>query len=808
MFRLQSLRAKLILAFLVTVLLPLVGTSLYGNWTTSRTLQAQALDAARVDLRLRAEQIEGYLRGVRQDILFLSRTGSLAALLAASRPTPALIASVESDFAAFAATHPGVFQVRYLGATGMEVVRVDSTAGGIEVVPADRLQNKAERYYFAATMELPLGAVFISPLDLNRERGVIEGPPTPTIRYATPVFRPDGSRAGLVILNLYAEPFLRFARAGEVPEAFLALVDAAGYYLVHPDPAREFGGPSDLHTGASAAIDYSVTWAEMERHLSGGNTPRSSGVYSPSPGTWLAAVHDELLPLGLVPGWDSADLRVLVYQSVQADGGAGPRWLLLNDAPRVNLFAAIGTFRLTAIGILVAATLGAQIIAIALARSLTAPILGLTEEVRRLSRGSPSAALGAGQAPAPKGSKPTASQRSDEIGELASAFKEMSTALNRHLEQLSLLNRVGHQIAARLERPAVLAAAAASVQQLLPVDYCVLAFNTERGGPITHTVGDARWAHHRDDPSLQALLEAARADGEWRTTGLPGDSGKPAGYLCCAPLCVSRRPGLVELYGSSPALGDPTAGNLLSTLAGQISIALENAELYEQLAERHAELQALVEKLITVQEEERRVVAYDIHDGLIQMLVGARLQLSNALTDREREPELAESQLRKGLDELGAAIVEARRVIEGLRPAALDDLGLVPTIRHVAEEALSSCAGELEFLASPPDLRAPTHVETTAFRIAQEAITNARKYSGTPCLRVAVALTGSALTVEVRDWGRGFDPTAIVEGRGLGLMGMRDRARLLGGDCLIESTLGAGTTVRAILPIASAEVRG
>jgi signal transduction histidine kinase len=389
----------------------------------------------------------------------------------------------------------------------------------------------------------------------------------------------------------------------------------------------------------------------------------------------------------------------------------------------------------------------------------------------------------------------------------------MSAAINHHLEQLSLLNRAGHHITARLERAAVLEASARAAMTLLPAGYCAIQFDSESDVTMTHAAGDARCAAHCSDPTLSALMNAVVAGDEWRTAAMPGDAHRPAGYLCAAPLCVSGRPGLIELYGDNPMLADPASGNLLATLAVQISIALENAELYARLAERGAELQSLVEQLITAQEEERRVVAYDIHDGLIQMLVGARLRLGNALADRERAPDRAEAALKKGLDELAAAIAEARRVIEGLRPATLDDLGLVTTLRQFAEESHAAYDCQLEFIASPPGLRLPPPVETTAFRIAQEAITNARKYSGTLRLRVALTLDDGALTVEVRDWGRGFDSQAVAEsrpfggaqgmaqGRGVGLIGMRERARLLGGECIIESAPGAGTTVRATLPL-------
>ena len=245
-------------------------------------------------------------------------------------------------------------------------------------------------------------------------------------------------------------------------------------------------------------------------------------------------------------------------------------------------------------------------------------------------------------------------------------------------------------------------------------------------------------------------------------------------------------------------------GSLLAALANQGSIALEKADLIQQLTDHRTQLETLVKRLIGAQEEERRVVAYDIHDGLVQMLVGVRLHLTNYAAQRlEASPE-AEAALHLGLDRLGAAIAEARRVIEGLRPIALDELGLEATLRQHAQELAEEAGWSLEFQVSPANLRAPPEVETTAFRIAQEALTNARKYAATDRVRVSLARENGNLVVEVRDWGRGFDlASAVAHHQGIGLAGIQERARLLGGLCTIESQLGEGTTVKVTLPLRS-----
>ncbi len=785
----SPIRTKLVLAFLVTVLLPLIGTGLYGNWITSQTLQTQALDNAQADLNSRGLQIEGYLKNVRENILFLSRLDSLQALINAHSPVAELKTAVESDFAAFTASHPGIFQTRFLDPDGMEVIRVEADAAGIAVVAEELLQNKADRYYFAATMALEPGGVFVSPLDLNREQDELQVPHTPTIRYATPLFRHDGGPAGLVIVNLFADPFLRFVEADTGDQALLTLVDEEGYYLVHPDLSKIFGGSRDLGSGAGFAADDWQAW-ESIRSAPG-------GIFAPPATSWLEALWDGLLPVGLLPFHDPAQgsRRVFVHQLVAPHGEGGPQWLLVQNFEHASLFAPIWSFRLTAILILLAASSLALLMAFSLARGLANPIMLLTRDVRRfvetrLNTGPAEVETAAGRKFA-----------GDEIRELMAAFEGMSVAIDSHLAQLAMLNRAGHHIAARLEPQAVLEAACNALERLLPAEYVCFTLNGEQ----VHSSGDDAWAGHRRQDSLRTILDAAQRGSDWRTSRLLSQDG-PEGYLCCTPLCVDGKPGLIEVYGADPILGKSSSGDLLATLATQISISLDNADLVARLNRRKTQLQSLVKQLIDAQEEERRVVAYDIHDGLIQMLVGARLHLKNFEAGRVLDRDQAEAALRKGLEELGAAIIEARRVIEGLRPALLDDFGLVPALREIADEVSEVCKWDLEFTVQPPNLRVPAMIETTAFRIAQEALTNARKYAGTERMRVSLSLEGDCLVVEVQDWGRGFQLEKIPAGsedetRGLGLVGIQERARLVGGQCRIESRPGEGTRVWARLPL-------
>ena len=384
-----------------------------------------------------------------------------------------------------------------------------------------------------------------------------------------------------------------------------------------------------------------------------------------------------------------------------------------------------------------------------------------------------------------------------EIDELANAFQEMTSALERQMSQLSQLNLAGHHIAARLERSEVFTAVSTAVHSLFPIEYFVISLD----GIELHQEGEPVWAAYRRHDLQKIVLQQALAEGNWTITGL-SQPDLPAGYLCCAPLRVDDQIGLIELYGSDPILGSQATGELLATLAVQASIALENAELVNRLALRRAELQALLVQILSAQEEERRRVAYDIHDGLIQMLVGCRLQFNNYLAEGEPYSQPTGAILQKGMDDLGEAIKEARRLIDGLRPAALDDLGLVETIQFMAQELCREKECQLHFVDDIADGRLSPAIETTAFRILQEAFTNARKYAQMSHLHVTLRQDAEMFYATVEDDGGGFDMGQVIttQDGGFGLRSMQERARLLGGDCVIESEMGVGTAVYITLP--------
>lgn len=206
----------------------------------------------------------------------------------------------------------------------------------------------------------------------------------------------------------------------------------------------------------------------------------------------------------------------------------------------------------------------------------------------------------------------------------------------------------------------------------------------------------------------------------------------------------------------------------------------------------------LLRRLLDIQERERQLVSYEIHDGLAQQLAGALMHLQAYDHGRERGVE-ARQDFDRGLQLLKAAAIEARRLIAGLRPPALDELGIVDAVESLVVDARTDVPN-VTFTHSLPVRRLPPQLETAIFRIAQEALGNVRRHAAARHVTVTLDRVDGRVLVRVADDGRGFDPGAVPEDR-FGLEGIRQRCHLLDGESRITSAPGAGTTIEATLPI-------
>jgi PAS domain S-box-containing protein len=213
-------------------------------------------------------------------------------------------------------------------------------------------------------------------------------------------------------------------------------------------------------------------------------------------------------------------------------------------------------------------------------------------------------------------------------------------------------------------------------------------------------------------------------------------------------------------------------------------------------------LQVLSRRVVEVQEEERRHLARELHDEIGQSLtaIAVNLQAVRRTCGPEGQPRMEEC-----LGVVQRSIEQVRSLALDLRPSMLDDLGLVAALRWYLDRQAQRVGYEPRFSADPQEMHLGPAAAVIAFRVAQEALTNVARHAGARRVRVGLRIRGGSLRLVVRDDGVGFDPESTLrrgaEGRGMGLMGMRERAALLGGRVAFRSAPGQGTEVRLTLPL-------
>ena len=221
-------------------------------------------------------------------------------------------------------------------------------------------------------------------------------------------------------------------------------------------------------------------------------------------------------------------------------------------------------------------------------------------------------------------------------------------------------------------------------------------------------------------------------------------------------------------------------------------------------AEAVGKEQRLLRRLLDLHERDRRLTAYDIHDGFAQQLTGAMYRLQAFREMLNRNPQKAWDDFDAGVRLIGRAIDETRRLISGLRPPILDESGIVDAIEYLICERRRHGGPAIEFIHEVGFHRLAPPLESALFRIAQESMQNACRHSRSDRVNIALTQQGNSIHLDVRDWGVGFSPQNIEE-QHFGLQGIRERARLLGGRVTIESAPGKGTHVAVELPLVDSD---
>ncbi|MFJ7153071.1 GAF domain-containing sensor histidine kinase [Streptomyces sp. NPDC100445] len=370
-------------------------------------------------------------------------------------------------------------------------------------------------------------------------------------------------------------------------------------------------------------------------------------------------------------------------------------------------------------------------------------------------------------------------------------------AMSRHLEVRDVLKTI-----------------VASARELLDAEYAALGVPDDHGGFaqfVVDGVSDEQWRAigplPRQHGILAAMLREARTERladvreDPRFEGWPPAHPDLADFLGLPIRDGDEVIGALFLANKLCAAGEPHRGpraeggcgfteedeELLGILAQHAAIALTNARLYERSRE------------LTIAEERSRL-AHELHDAVSQKLFSLRLTAQAAAALVDRDPARAKEELHQvaalaaeAADELRAAVVE-------LRPAALDEDGLIATLRTQIQVLDRAHTARVTFTGD--GVRAlPAAQEEALLRVAQEALHNALRHSGAAHVDVSVRRCGRGAVLRVTDDGGGFDPTAVRRaGRHLGLVSMRDRASGAGGTLTVESAPGKGTTIEMEVP--------
>jgi signal transduction histidine kinase len=263
------------------------------------------------------------------------------------------------------------------------------------------------------------------------------------------------------------------------------------------------------------------------------------------------------------------------------------------------------------------------------------------------------------------------------------------------------------------------------------------------------------------------------------------------------------------LAGSLRAMSraDARIGTLIARLEeSQQALATLNENLEgevelrsAELARAYEDLQALSGRAVNLQESERRAIARELHDSAGQALTAIRINLQ-VVASGANAPEPVRALAEKTMGMVDGTLEEIRRAVRVLGPAVLDDIGFRAALERLCEDMSEGQAHTVTLHADLPEgQELLAAVETTAYRVVQEALTNVSRHAAARTVDVHVSVGPQTLEVRVEDDGRGFDPGGDFRSRGL--VGMRERAELIGGTLAVDSAPGGGVRLRATLPL-------
>ena len=405
----------------------------------------------------------------------------------------------------------------------------------------------------------------------------------------------------------------------------------------------------------------------------------------------------------------------------------------------------------------------------------------------------------------------TESTASEELAEL----RAQCGALQKEIEQLHVLQRISQDLVSEVDIELLLHSILRSAIEVMEASAGALMLLDERSNELVFRVVEGgggeklqgkRMSRHQGiagwvlDNQQVVTVDDTQQDHR-HYAEMPKSVDYTVDSMICAPMTIRGEPvGVLQILNKqSDEHFSGSDKQLLLAFAAQSAIVIRNAALYQELREER-------DKLVAVEEDIRKELARDLHDGPIQVVAAIPMNLEFIRKLMEREPDKVNSELNE-VDKLAdRAVRQLRTMMFELRPVILETQGLIPAL-----DAYSSRLNETERFTVHLEVegevpRLTKQAGSAVFAVVQEAIINAKKYAKAKNIWLRVECQDNVLNVSVRDDGEGFDVGKVqdnYESRGsLGMINMYERAQMIQGTFSIDSATGQGTTVRIVAPLA------
>jgi len=249
----------------------------------------------------------------------------------------------------------------------------------------------------------------------------------------------------------------------------------------------------------------------------------------------------------------------------------------------------------------------------------------------------------------------------------------------------------------------------------------------------------------------------------------------------------------------------------LLTLCGQAAIAIANATLFENLQAKQTEVEELLNRVINTSEDERLRLSLELHDGPVQSIIASQYGVEACrLLISKNQLSKVDSKLHSTQKTLAQSTHDLRRIVRDLHPPTLDKSGLVSAIQDYLSNLEKDDGISYHFEVKGTPIRLDPSIERGVYYVVREALTNVRKHADASEVRVVIKFQDDSLEIDIADNGKGFDASAEYVGLGtehLGIKGMKERARMLNANLVMDSKPGDGTRVKLVVPISNAGVK-